>query len=683
MPYDLERMFRLEANELVSGLTQSLLALEKEPDRGDLIATCFRLAHTLKGAARMVLRTDVSELAHTMEETLATYRESGDPIEPDCVSDLLKVLECIRGDLERPAAAARGERRSAPDLTAERFTTVRVELTAMDALLAALSEARAQLRGLHGVQNQLVRAQRAAAVLPAPSGPSDPTNPRAAAERQRQLAALDELRDSLLHAQRDTESRLGRAEQELAQAHELASTLRLVPVSAMLAHLELAARDAAQLLGKSIALELRGGEVRVEANILSAVQDALLHMVRNAVDHGVESPAERQQCGKDPVGHIRVVVQPRGRRVTFQCSDDGRGIDAAAVREAAVASHFLTQEEAAGLSAHAALQLIFGAGVSTRRAVTEMSGRGVGLDVVRELTTRLHGEVSVQSVVGSGTTLGMTVPISLSSLAVLSMSFAGMTLLLPLDAVRGARRLAHSELVAQPSGQAILYEGQSIPFVPLGALLGVAVAPRARWSVVIAQAGAHLIALGADRIDGSQDVVIKPLPAAAGSQPLFTGAALDAQGDPLLVLDPRGLLERASALLPSQSAPLVRPPRLPILVIDDSLTTRTLEQSILEAAGYEVELADSAEAALSKARQRAYSLFIVDIEMPGMSGVEFTARTRADEKLKRVPVIVVTSLASPAHQERALAAGASAYIVKSEFDQGRFIEKVALLAQGS
>lgn len=683
MAYDLERMFRLEASELVSGLTQSLLALEKDPDRVDLIATCFRLAHTLKGAARTVLRTDVSELAHTMEETLATYRESGDPIEPDCVSDLLKVLECIRGDLERPAATAPGERRSAPDLTAERFTTVRVELTAMDALLAALSEARAQLRGLHGVHKQLLRAQRAAAVLLASPGPGGAASPSAAAEGQRQQAALDELRDSLLHAQRDTESRLGRAEQELLQAHELASTLRLVPVGTMLAHLELAARDAAQLLGRSVALELRGGEVRVEANILSAVQDALLHMVRNAVDHGVEPPAERLQLGKDPVAHIRIVVQPRGRRVTFLCSDDGRGIDAAAVRAAAVASHFLTEEEAAELPAQAALQLIFQAGVSTRRAVTEMSGRGVGLDVVRELATRLHGEVSVRSEVGSGTTIGMTVPISLSSLSVLSMSFAGLTVLLPLDAVRGARRLAHGELVAQPSGEGILYEGQAIPFVSLGALLGVPVAPRARWSVVIAQAGAHLLALGADRIDGSQDVVIKPLPSAAGAQPLFTGAALDAQGDPLLVLDPRGLIERISGLLPAPSAAPVRPPRLPILVIDDSLTTRTLEQSILEAAGYEVDLADSAEAALSKAQQRAYGLFIVDIEMPGMSGVEFTARTRADDKLKRVPIIVVTSLASPAYQERALAAGASAYIVKSEFDQGRFIEKVALLAQGS
>lgn len=687
MAYDLERMFRLEASELTSGLAQSLLALEKTPDRADLIANCFRLAHTLKGAARTVRRTDISELAHTMEETLAVYRESGDPIEPDCVGDLLKVLECIRVDLEQTPAAgssAAGERR--PDLTEERFATIRVELSDMDALLLSLSEARAQLRGLHGLQKHLGRALRAAANLLESPGP-EASGPGAAAQAQRQRAALGELREGLLLAQRDAESGLGRAEQELLQAHELASKLRLVPVSALAAPLELAIRDAAQVLGKQVALELRGGEVRIEANILSAVQDALLHMVRNAVDHGIEAPAQRLQAGKEAMGRICVTVQQRGRRVTFLCADDGCGIDVEAVRQAALSRHVLSDAEAAALSPQEALQLIFSAGVSTSREVTEVSGRGVGLDVVREIARRFHGEVSAASTIGVGASISLTVPTALALLTVMAVSLAGRTVLLPLDAVRGALRLSQSEIVSQAGRDCVLYEGKAITFVPLASLLGMVVPTLAKWSVVIiqsgGQAGGHLLALGTERIEGSLDVVVKPLPPAVGSHQLVAGAALDAQGDPLLVLDPRGLLQRSAGLSSVPRTAAMRLPRPPILVIDDSLTTRTLEQSILEAAGYEVELADSAEAALRKARARTYSLFIVDIEMPGMSGIEFTALTRTDEKLRQVPVIVVTSLSAAEHSRRALAAGAAAYIVKSEFDQSRFIEKVAQLVQAS
>ena len=681
MAHDLERLFRLEASELVAGLTQSLLALEKTPDRRDLIANCFRLAHTLKGAARTVMRTDISEMAHTMEETLAVYRENGEPIEPDCVSDLLKVLECIRLDLEKPAAHAErtGSGSQPLELATDRFATIRVELEDMDALLLALAEARAQLRGLHALHKHLARAQRAATTLLESPSLDGLARSSTDAERQRQRAALHELREGLTLAQRDAESGLGRSEQELAQAHALASALRLVPVSALAAQLELAIRDAAQLLGKQAVLELQGGEIRIEANVLSAVQDALLHMVRNAVDHGIEPPAQRRASGKDAQGRIRVTVQQRGRRVTFLCTDDGSGIDVAAVCRAAVARGVLTAKEAAALSPQEVLQLIFSAGVSTSQAITEMSGRGVGLDVVREIARRFHGETSATSAPGAGTTIGLTVPTSLASLTVLAVAVSGLTVLLPLDVVRGAVRVAHSELISLPTGDSIVYEGKTIAFVPLGPLLGRRGAAPDKWSVIILAVGGQLLALGAERIEGSMEVIVKPLPPAAGPHELIAGAALDAQGDPLLVLDPRRLLQHSGGSILSARNAAVRPPRPPILVIDDSLTTRTLEQSILEAAGYEVELAESAEEALHKARERSYGLFIVDIEMPGMNGFEFTAVTRADEKLRQVPIIVVSSLSSVEHSRRAISAGAAAYIVKSEFDQGRFIEKVAQL----
>lgn len=688
MSADLERLFRLEAAELVESLEQGLLELEKAGERSDLISQCYRFAHTLKGAARTVRRTDLSELAHTVEEALAPYRDSGTPIEPDCVSDLLKLMKIIRAELLQPMPAARTEtdqeQPAAMMLDADRFETVRVELSEMDQLLAALSEARLQLRGLRELQDRFGRAQRTVAELLEPLS-RDKGNEKesriTAAQRQRAHAALDDLRSILLHMPRDLSARLERAEQELAQAHERVGTLRLVRVAALFASLELAARDAAQLLGKQVDLECQGGDIRIEANILSAVRDALLHMVRNAVDHGIEPEGTRLQRGKDPVGCVRVIAERRGRRVAFLCQDDGGGIDASAVRRAALARRVVTPAEAAVLSPEDTLKLIFRPGISTASAITEVSGRGVGLDIVREVAARFNGEVLVSSEPGVGSTIGILVPTAMALLTALVVSVSGSEVLIPLDAVRSTRRVASAEIIKQPEGESILFEGRAVPFVPLAPLLGCSAIARDRWSVIIAQAGSELLALGADRLEGTLDLTVKPLPPEAGAQPLCAGAALNTQGDPVLVLDLRGILASQSgtdAHLRISSAP---PPRLPILVIDDSLTTRTLEQSVLEVAGYEVDLASSGEEGLSKARARRYGLFIVDVEMPGMSGFDFTALTRADPALGQIPVILVTSLSSPEHRRRGAEAGAAAYIVKSEFNQGLFLQRVMELLQ--
>jgi two-component system, chemotaxis family, sensor kinase CheA len=253
----------------------------------------------------------------------------------------------------------------------------------------------------------------------------------------------------------------------------------------------------------------------------------------------------------------------------------------------------------------------------------------------------------------------------------------------PLDAVRGTRQVLASEILSSPEGERVLFGDRAVPFVPLGALLGAPAertGARASWSAVVVQAAGQWTALAVDRLLGTMDIVVKPLPRGAGAPPGIAGAAFDAQGDPILVLDPATLSSgaRTAARKDTPSTPTQRQ-RLPILVIDDSLTTRMLEQSILESAGYEVDLCASAEEALRKARMRRYGLFIVDVEMPGMDGFTFTATSRADAALREVPVIIVSSLASARDRERGREAGASAYIVKGEFDQNNFVRKVAEL----
>lgn len=683
---ELEEYFRDEAHEIVEGLTRDLLVLEKNPTDTGILARCMRLAHTLKGTARVVRKNRIGEMAHTIEDALAPFRDGDEPITSDYVSDLLRILDRIREETTKLGAGpaerdeAEGPAALASPPVDDRLETVRVDITEMDALREGLSEASIQIGPLHGGLGALQHALRLVVLLR-----NELAGGAGAGERGRGPrlgAAMHEITQSLTQAERDIGSAVGRIERELGEVQARASTLRLLPVGAILGTLELTARDAAEALGKDVSFSARGGDVRLEGHVLSAVREALLHVIRNAVDHGIEPVDERIGWGKPEVGRIHLEIERRGRMVVFRASDDGRGIDVVAVRRAAAARGLASGSEALG--EEEARDLVFRPGLSTAPQVTEISGRGVGLDVVREVADRLRGSVRLESKLGEGTTVELEVPVSLSSIPVLSVMFGGSTALVPLDAVRGTRRVTSSERLADPEGERILFGDRAVPFLPLGVVLapeGEARELPEVCSAVIVQSGEAWIALGVDRLLGTMDVVLRPLPPGAGSPAGVAGAAFDAQGDPMLVLDPP-TLSRASAREATTGAPVTRrpaPKRLPILVIDDSLTTRMLEQSILESAGYEVDLSASAEEGLRQAKARRYGLFIVDVEMPGMNGFEFTKTTRADPALRDVPVIIVTSLATAKDRERGAEAGASAYIVKGEFDQKLFVRIVAEL----
>ncbi|HEX2572020.1 MAG TPA: response regulator [Polyangia bacterium] len=703
---DLEVYFRAEAADLIEQLTRGLLDLEKDGSRVDVVGHCFRLAHTLKGAARVVGRMQVGELAHAMEDALAAYRDGSLPIDRQSVSDLLRLLEIIR--LEALGEAAPSPVAAAPGAEAEHeeaFETVRVAIAQMDELLDGLSEVAVQLGALQGRAQQVGQMERLAASLIERVGAAGGAGLSGPAELR---PLLVELHRTSGQVQRELDASLARMARELGGAQSRASTLRLMPVSAIFTPLELAVRDAAQALGKRVEFETEGGDARLEGHVLAAVHDALLHVVRNAVAHGIEAEEVRRAAGKPPVGRVRLRIEGRGRRIAFLVTDDGGGVDLAAVRQAAVARQVIGAAEAAALGDEAALELVFRGGVSTSDTVTGVSGRGVGLDVVRETVARLKGEAHMHTTRGQGATVTMVVPVSLSAIPVLLMVQGGASVLMPLDAVHATRRVGGDEIGQGADGAFLLHEGEVVPFVPLSALLGGAVAERAqpehhgwmptlagpqqadnrgvsaqaRWSVVIVQAGARRVGVGVERLLGTMDVVVKPLPPTARTSGLVAGAAFDAQGDPLLVLDPRGIGDGARVAAGTRMERPAPRRRLPILVIDDSLTTRMLERSILESLGYEVDLAASAEEGLERARQRRYGLFIVDVQMPGMDGFTFTEVTRADAELGAVPVMLVTSQSSPADRHRGMAAGASAYIVKGEFDQRQFVGRVAELLGG-
>jgi two-component system chemotaxis sensor kinase CheA len=689
------KYFRIEAREILDGLTRGLLDLEKQGGEGEeLIGQCFRLAHTLKGAARVVKQLKIAEIAHAIEDALAPYRETGEPISPEYVTELLKLLEIIREEVAQietptePTKLRSSRPREGAMTGGEQFETLRIEITEMDEILDGISEAAVQLGPLRSGADALANAHRAALSIAELVG-ARMDDVAAGSPAKRWLtkieAAASSLRAQLVLAQREIGSGISRIQSEFNEIKTRASTLRLVPASAAFGPLELASRDAAEWLGKQVEFEAVGGDTRLEGHILSALRDALLHIVRNAVDHGIELPADRIAAGKPVEGRVKLRVERRGSRVAFICSDDGRGVDLSAVRRSAAEKGLISPSESDSLSTQDLLMLIFQAGVSTSDMVTEISGRGVGLDVVRETVARLKGELSARSELHVGTTIELVVPVSLSSLTALMLTAEGVTVLIPLDSVCGTLRMMTGDIIRTADSESILFEGKIVPYASMVSVLGCRAASSARqaWSAVVVQWGGQRTALGVDRLLGTMDVIIKPLPSAAGHQPVALGAAFDAQGDPVLVLDPQGIIGAARYTRPLTDDAPSRPVVAPILVIDDSLTTRMLEQSILESAGYEVDLASSGEEGLRKAQGRRYSLFIVDIEMPGINGYEFVTRAKADPALRRVPVIMVTSLASAADKKRGTDVGVDAYIVKGEFDQKHFVSKVASLVEMS
>jgi two-component system chemotaxis sensor kinase CheA len=337
------------------------------------------------------------------------------------------------------------------------------------------------------------------------------------------------------------------------------------------------------------------------------------------------------------------------------------------------------------LTHEGSLRLLLKSGVSTAATVNEVSGRGVGLDAVREIVAGLRGEIDVRTVRGAGTTVEISVPVTVSSRAAILVEVGSEVAAIPLDSVERTARCRAREIVRAASGDSIEIEGAALPIAHLGTILGLETSfdeVQGGFSAVVVRGAEARCALAVDRIRGTTELVIRPLPPWLGEVSLIAGIAFDASGDPLLVIDGSGALGAVRASRRTGETRHHRDSeRKAILVIDDSLTTRMLEQSILTSAGYEVDLAVSGEEALVKSRTRPYALFVVDVEMPGMSGIDFIRQARSDETLRAVPAILVTSLGSAQDREIGAAAGARAYIVKSEFDQDQFLRTVRELVR--
>jgi len=659
------RYFRIEARELVDQLDSGVLELERAPD-ADLIARLLRAAHTLKGAARVVKLPDIAQECHAFEEILTPHRQEP-ALPPDQFRHLLAVTDRLRAHvaaLTEPAAPSGEANTGAADLINDR--TAWASLAEIDELLSVTAEAATQLgRIRHGI-SAVTQVGSLLEQLP----------------RSTDLR-VDNVRSAVGTARGLLNEAVDRAEQELRRAREVTEQLRLTPAGTIFNLLDRAVRDVAQTVpDKRVVFSGRHGDVRLGPHVLREVHNALLHVVRNAVVHGIETQAERLAAGKPPTGTIVVEVTRQGRRLRFSCRDDGAGFDLTAVREA-LRRQRPDLPDPAALGDRELFELLQRGGASTSETVTAVAGRGIGLDVLRAAAQRLGGEVSIDSRSGVGAAVDLVVPVSLLALEALAVRVDGRSVMIPLDAVRRTAWLRREDIVETPDGEAVMYEGEAVRFAPLGLLLsGAASEATGRYPcrTAIVRGAGGTVAVAVDQLIGPAGVISRPLPALAPADPLIAGAALDADGSPVLVLDPDGLVAQVRrTAIPAATVQAEDAPVPPVLVVDDSLTTRMLEQGILEAAGYEVDVAASGEEALDKVHRRPYGLMLVDVEMPGIDGFTVIERLRADAALHDLPAILVTSRASPQDLRRGAEAGADGYVIKGEFDQTVLLQRIRTL----
>jgi two-component system chemotaxis sensor kinase CheA len=685
MTADPLRYFRIEARELVDQISAGVLDLDQQPGP-DLVARLLRFAHTLKGAARVVRQQEIADRAHAFEEVLIPHRAEDAPLPADEMRELLRLNDEIEARVAalEPAPEPPGAP-PAPDAVpgspepraaSEAAPPARAATADVDDLLDAIGEAHARFAPLRTGAHALDRLHRAAESLAdqlrtAPGGGAD-TARMAALRLSTDLSALGRrLTDGVEQVERELDEVRGRAER-----------LRLVAASTVFTALHRAVRDAADAQGKRVLFEGRGGDLRLDPHVLALVNGAFLHVVRNAVAHGIETADQRVAAGKPAEGTVVVEVERRGRLVAFRCTDDGRGFDLDRIRRTATAQGRLPAGGAEP-DERTLLDLLLRGGISTSDTVTEVSGRGIGLDVARDVADQLDGTVTVRTTAGRGATVELVVPLALLSVHGLVLEVAGTVATVPLDTVRTCVRLLPEQAATAAATGRIAHDGRALPFLPLaGALYAGAAVPDSGppGVAVVLAADGEAVAVGVDRLAGTSTLVVRPLPKLAPAAPVVGGVAMDLDGNPRLVLDAHGLVAEARRGRPGRTAAVTEAaPRLPILIVDDSLTTRMLERSILESAGYEVDLAASGEEGLAKARARRYALFLTDIDMPGIDGFTFVARIRADPALSGVPAILVSSRSSAEDRQRGTEAGADAYVVKGEFDQEELLAHIRRL----
>ncbi|MER8694475.1 hybrid sensor histidine kinase/response regulator [Mesorhizobium opportunistum] len=735
-------LFQAELETQSQALTSGLLALERDPIAADALDACMRAAHSLKGAARIIDLMPAVKVANAMEDCLVAAQRGHLRVRREHIdallqgSDLLKLIasgsssESANSEVETFLAkfeemslpeAKPGPQDSAadfatPDHPQEQLATtssanplvgavpqadgsigsdrmVRVTADSLNRLLGLAGESLMEARRLRPFADGLLRLKRLQsdlasafdnlhAVLPPVS--NDAAVVEALAEAQRKLrlsqAFLAERLDELDSVDRKATDLANRLYDET-----LASRMR--PFEDGVRHYARTIRDLGRTLGKRVRLEIVGGSTGIDRDILEQLDAPLGHLLRNAVDHGLEPPEERLAMGKPEEGLIRLEARHNAGLLQIAVVDDGRGIELSKLRETVVARQLATRESADTLSETELLAFLFLPGFSMKAGLTDVSGRGVGLDAVQAMTKQVRGVASVSSEFGHGTRFQLQLPLTLSVLRTLLVDVDGEPYAFPLAAISKTLKLQRTEINVLQGRPHFRLNDRQIGLVTAREVLdrGEPGSEPDELSVVIVDAGrGDAYGLIVDRFFGERELVIRPLDPRFAKIKDISAAALMEDGSPVLIFDVDDLIRSVEKLASSSGFRALRRAagspepsrRKRVLVIDDSLTVRELQRKMLGNYGYEVQVAVDGMDGWNAVRSGPFDLVLTDIDMPRMDGIELVSLIRKDAHLKNTPIMIVSYKDREEDRARGLDAGADYYLTKSSFQDEALIHAV-------
>ena len=730
--FSLFDLFRMEAEEQVRVLQTELLALEQNPGTPDprTLEALMRAAHSLKGAARIVGLDVIVHLTHAVEERLVEAQQGTTLASADIdrlltATDWLARLQAVpeaetaawltthtsaleaftasftpssvaseagapfiapvphamSGSASKPEAPPPTPD---PDIFAtqtptprQRERNVRIAADRFDQILSLASEALVSSRHIttHAdtfEQNRRLMA-RALQML------EDPDSTPAA--RASALRELDRQTTSFAThlAEFDQIARAGERTAEAIYRTVLAGRLR--PFADGISAISRMVRDTSRDLGKQVQLEILGENTRVDRDILERLEAPVSHLVANAIDHGIETPAERIAAAKPPTASLRLHARHENGRLVITVRDDGRGIDPEHVRTRIVARNLVSAENAATLSDPELLEFLFLPGFSTREQVSAVSGRGVGLNIVQSMVQEAGGSVVVTSDPGVGTRFRLTLPVTRSVLKTIRVEVEGERYAVPLVRIDSVATLEAVAASGDPAstleqGPMVEHAGQRLPVVSLAALLGFSNRPLPPGPIPLVIAGG--VAFAVSRLVDQVELPVRRLDARLGKIPGVSAASLDENGLPILILDVEDLIQTAlghpAGTATASDADALSTPH--ILIVDDSHTVREMERRLLARAGYQVTAAQNGQEAWNLLRLNPYDLLISDVDMPQMNGIELVERVRANPRLTGLPVIILSYKDREEDRHRGLEAGADFYLTKGDFENNAFLQAV-------
>lgn len=727
----LQELFQIEAEDQCKVLSDNLLQLEKDPTDQGMLEALMRAAHSLKGAARIIDLQQGVKLSHAMEDIFVAAQKQELFLASEAIDlllkgvdllstlgregklpedDLLRFLDALQhlpvGEGEAPQkqqtaaiplqespaekrqqASKRQEKESPEDLA------IRISSDKMTRLLGLASENQIESRWLPLFSLQLLQLKHRQDELYQVFNQNREKIEAGSIEASHIL--LQEVHRKILGCRSFLTDQLAEAEEHSRRGADIAHRLyreilrsRMVPFQAGIEGLPRMVRDIARELDKKAELCLVGLETQIDRDILQKIEAPLNHLIRNALDHGLESSEERKAAGKDETGIITINAYHRNGMLHIDIKDDGRGIDSERIREEVVKRRMVGEDIAENLTDKELLDFLFLPNFSTAQKVSSISGRGVGLDVVQTAIRAVRGSIKINTSKGLGTNFEIQLPLTLSVVRSLLVSLNGEPYAFPVVAVDHVLEILQESVKEIEGRPYVIHESKRVGLVPASRLFGydMQASPGSPFHVVVLSSNDEKYGLIIDSFLGIQDLVVQTIDSRLGKIKDISAAAILENGTPLLILDAEDLIRSmdkviggrgALSLDQQQSEKVNDSPTKRILVVDDSITVREVEREMLMSRGYSVEVAIDGQEAWNAIRSDLeFDLVVTDIDMPRMNGFDLVRLIKEDPALTSIPVIIVSYKDREEDREKGLDAGADYYLTKGSFQDEMLVEAV-------